>query len=103
MSRHLVAGLTALTLTATVAIPAEAEQVGSGFPSSAFPLGVSMAPVKNQQSVAPGITLFSVKHGKSTQGWTVSALMPNGHDAGSLVTAQTVAQAVEAAGFTPRF
>ncbi len=100
MSRHLVAGLTALTLTA-VAIPAAAEQASSGFPSSAFPLGVSMAPVKNQQSVAPGITLFRVKHGKSTQGWTVSALMPNGHDAGSLVTAQTVAQAVEAAGFTP--
>ncbi|MGW0595380.1 phosphodiester glycosidase family protein [Streptosporangium sp. NPDC002607] len=60
-----------------------------------------MATVKNQQSVAPGIDLFSVKHGKSTQGWTVSALMPNGHDDGRLDTAQTVAEAVEAAGFTP--
>ncbi|MER6178902.1 phosphodiester glycosidase family protein [Streptosporangium sp. NPDC001681] len=100
MSRRLVAGFTALALTAT-AIPAEAEQASSGFPSSAFPLGVSMATVKNQQSVAPGIDLFSVKHGKSTQGWTVSALMPNGHDDGRLDTAQTVAEAVEAAGFTP--
>ncbi|MFC4896924.1 phosphodiester glycosidase family protein [Streptosporangium amethystogenes subsp. fukuiense] len=42
-----------------------------------------------------------MKHGKSTQGWTVSALMPNGHDDGRLDTAQTVAEAVEAAGFTP--
>ncbi|MFI6450917.1 phosphodiester glycosidase family protein [Streptosporangium amethystogenes] len=100
MSRRLVAGFTALALTAT-AIPAEAEQASSGFPSSAFPLGVSMATVKNQQSVAPGIDLFNVKHGKSTQGWTVSALMPNGHDDGRLDTAQTVAEAVEAAGFTP--
>ncbi|WP_433374922.1 phosphodiester glycosidase family protein [Streptosporangium sp. CA-115845] len=100
MSRRLVAGFTALALTAT-AIPAEAEQASSGFPSSAFPLGVSMATVKNQQSVAPGIDLFSVKHGKSTQGWTVSALMPNGHDDGRLDTAQTVAETVEAAGFTP--
>ncbi|GAA0854418.1 phosphodiester glycosidase family protein [Streptosporangium amethystogenes subsp. fukuiense] len=100
MSRRLVAGFTALALTAT-AIPAEAEQAGSGFPSSAFPLGVSMATVKDQQSVAPGIDLFNVKHGKSTQGWTVSALMPNGHDDGRLDTAQTVAEAVEAAGFTP--
>ncbi|WP_030926149.1 phosphodiester glycosidase family protein [Streptosporangium amethystogenes] len=100
MSRRLVAGFTALALTAT-AIPAEAEQASSGFPSSAFPLGVNMATVKNQQSVAPGIDLFSVRHGKSTQGWTVSALMPNGHDDGRLDTAQTVAEAVEAAGFTP--
>lgn len=100
MSRRLVAGFTAIALTAT-AIPAEAEQTGSRFPSSAFPLGVSMATVKNQQSVVRGVDLFSVRHGKSTQGWTVSALMPNGHDDGRLTTAQTVAETVEAAGFTP--
>ncbi|GAA2908132.1 phosphodiester glycosidase family protein [Streptosporangium fragile] len=51
--------------------------------------------------MAPGVELFSVTHGKSTQGWTVSVLMPNGHDNGPLPTAQARAEAVQAAGFTP--
>ena len=100
MSRRIVIGFTVMALAAT-AIPAEADQASLRFPSSAFPLGTGMAPVKKQRSVVPGIDLFSVTHGKSTQGWTVSVLMPNGHDDGNLVNAQAKAAAVEAAGFTP--
>lgn len=100
MSRRIVIGLTVMALAAT-AIPAEADQASLRFPSSAFPLGTGMAPVKKQRSVVPGIDLFNVTHGKSTQGWTVSVMMPNGHDAGSLATAQTQAAAAEAAGFAP--
>ncbi|WP_449064395.1 SPOR domain-containing protein [Planomonospora algeriensis] len=100
MSRRLIAGLAAVAITAT-AIPAEAEQAGTSFPSSAFPLGEPGAPIKNQRAVAPGVDLFSVTHGTPTQGWTVSLLMPNGHDNGSLATAQAKAAEAEAAGFTP--
>jgi exopolysaccharide biosynthesis protein len=100
MSRRIVIGFTVVALAAT-AIPAEADQMSLKFPSSAFPLGTNMAPVKSQRSVIPGIDLFSLIQGKSTQGWTVSVLMPNGHDDGNLVNAQTKAAAVEAAGFTP--
>ncbi|WP_344866973.1 phosphodiester glycosidase family protein [Planomonospora alba] len=100
MSRRLIVGLTAVAVTAT-AIPAQAERAGSAFPSSAFPLGTAGATTKTQRTVAPGVDLFNVTHGKPTQGWTVSLLMPNGHDNGPLSTAQTVAAAAEAAGFTP--
>ncbi|GGK73622.1 hypothetical protein Ppa06_32200 [Planomonospora parontospora subsp. parontospora] len=100
MSRRLIVGLTAVAIAAT-AIPAEAEQAGAAFPSSAFPLGEPGAPVKNQRAVAPGVDLFSVTHGTPTQGWTVSLLMPNGHDNGPLTTAQAKAVEAEAAGFTP--
>ncbi|MBG0815792.1 phosphodiester glycosidase family protein [Planomonospora sp. ID82291] len=100
MSRRLIVGLAAVAITAT-AIPAEADQVGASFPSSAFPLGEPGAPAKNQRAVAPGVDLFSVTHGTPTQGWTVSLLMPNGHDNGPLATAQTKAAEAEAAGFTP--
>ncbi|GGT06694.1 hypothetical protein GCM10010156_75130 [Planobispora rosea] len=51
--------------------------------------------------MARGVDLFNVMHGKSTQGWTVSVLMPNGHDNGPLAVAQAKAAEVEAAGFTP--
>ncbi|MBB2915557.1 hypothetical protein FHS43_006880 [Streptosporangium becharense] len=57
--------------------------------------------MKKQQSVAPGVELFSVTHGEATQGWTVSVLMPNGHDNGPLHVAQARAEAVQAAGLTP--
>ncbi|GAA3444942.1 phosphodiester glycosidase family protein [Planomonospora venezuelensis] len=100
MSRRLIVGLSAVALTVT-AIPAEAQRASLPFPGSAFPLGERVAPTKNQRTVAPGVDLFSVMHGKSTQGWTVSVLMPNGHDSGTLATAQAKAEAVEAAGFTP--
>ncbi|WP_433253626.1 phosphodiester glycosidase family protein [Streptosporangium sp. CA-135522] len=100
MSRRIIVGLSAIALTATV-IPAHAGQASVTFPASAFPLGESAAPVKNQRSVVAGVDLFSVTHGKSTQGWTVTVLMPNGHEDGKLTTAQAKADEVEAAGFTP--
>lgn len=100
MSRRLIVGLSVVTLAVT-AIPAQAERATLTFPASAFPLGERAAPVKDQRSVAQGVSLFSVQHGRSTQGWTVTVLMPNGHDDGSLTTAQAKAGEVEAAGFTP--
>ncbi|GIH96633.1 phosphodiester glycosidase family protein [Planobispora siamensis] len=100
MSRRFIAGLSVVALAVT-AMPAEAEQASVRFPASAFPLGERGVPTKNQRTVAPGVELFNVMHGKSTQGWTVSVLMPNGHDNGPLPTAQARAEAVEAAGFTP--
>lgn len=100
MSRRLIVGLSVMTLTVT-AIPAQAERAALTFPSSAFPLGERAVPVKAQRAVAPGVSLFTVNHGRSTQGWTVTVLMPNGHEDGGLTTAQTKAGEVEAAGFTP--
>ncbi|MFF4414928.1 phosphodiester glycosidase family protein [Streptosporangium sp. NPDC001559] len=100
MSRRLVVGLSAITLVAT-AMPAQAGQAALPFPSSAFPLGERVAPVTKQRNVAPGVDLFTVRHGTSTQGWTVAVLMPNGHEDGSLATAQAKASEVESAGFTP--
>ncbi|MEV7013418.1 phosphodiester glycosidase family protein [Streptosporangium sp. NPDC051022] len=101
MSRRLIVGLSAVTLVAT-ALPAQAERATLTFPSSAFPLGERVAPTKEQRNVAAGVDLFTVRHGTSTQGWTVAVLMPNGHDDGRLATAQAKAEEVEAAGFTPR-
>ncbi|GHE28015.1 hypothetical protein GCM10017673_32720 [Streptosporangium violaceochromogenes] len=100
MSRRLIVGLSVITLTVT-AIPAQAEQAALTFPASAFPLGERAVPVKAQRMVAPGVSLFTVSHGRSTQGWTVTVPMPNGHDDGGLTTAQAKAGEVEAAGFTP--
>ncbi|MDP9861021.1 MULTISPECIES: phosphodiester glycosidase family protein [Streptosporangium] len=100
MSRRIIVGLSAIALTIT-AIPAQADRAGQTFPSSAFPLGQNGIPVKSQRSIAPGVDLFSVMYGTSTQGWTVTVLMPNGHDDGRLTTAQTKAEEVAAAGFTP--
>ncbi|MER5319951.1 phosphodiester glycosidase family protein [Streptosporangium roseum] len=100
MSRRIIVGLSAIALTIT-AIPAQADRTGATFPTSAFPLGQSGTPIKNQRSVAPGVDLFSVMYGTSTQGWTVTVLMPNGHDDGKLTTAQAKAEEVTAAGFTP--
>ncbi|GAA3125920.1 phosphodiester glycosidase family protein [Streptosporangium carneum] len=101
MSRRLVVGLTAVTLVVT-AIPAQAERAALTFPASAFPLGANVATVKkDQRNVAAGVNLFSVRYGTSTQGWTVAVLMPNGHEDGTLATAQAKAEQVEAAGFTP--
>ncbi|MEV8637877.1 phosphodiester glycosidase family protein [Streptosporangium sp. NPDC051023] len=54
-----------------------------------------------QRNVAAGVDFFNVRHGKSTQGWSVAVLMPNGHEDGTLATAQAKAAEVEAAGFTP--
>ncbi|GAA2890769.1 phosphodiester glycosidase family protein [Nonomuraea rubra] len=102
MSRRTLAGglaiAAALTLTA---LPATAEQQSVRFPSAKFPLGARSVPAKTMTAVAQGIDLYDVKAGTSTDGYTVSILMPNGRDAGSLSTAEAVAAEVEAAGETP--
>lgn len=100
MSRRIVVGLSAVALSITP-ISAQAEGASLAFPTSTFPLGDSAAPARIQRSVVPGVELFSLKQGKSTEGWTVTVLMPNGHEDGKLTTAQTKAAEVEAAGFTP--
>ncbi|MGR6922988.1 phosphodiester glycosidase family protein [[Actinomadura] parvosata] len=102
MSRRTLAGglaiAAALTLTA---LPATAEQQSVRFPSAKFPLGARPVPTKTMTTVAQGIDLYDVKAGTSTDGYTLTFLMPNGKDAGSSASAEAVAAEVEAAGETP--
>ncbi|HEX4818556.1 MAG TPA: phosphodiester glycosidase family protein [Nonomuraea sp.] len=102
MSRRTIAGglamAAALTLTT---LPAIAEQASVRFPSATFPLGTRAVPSKTMTAVAQGIDLYDVKAGTSTDGYTVTVLMPNGRDTGTLPNAETVAAEVEAAGETP--
>ncbi|MFF0249273.1 phosphodiester glycosidase family protein [Streptosporangium sandarakinum] len=102
MSRRIIVGLSAIALAAT-AVPAHADQTNLTLPTSAFPLGQEQSRplVKNQREVTRGVRLFDLAHGRSTQGWTVSLLMPNGHDDGTLQAAQLKADEASAAGFTP--
>ncbi|SDM44181.1 phosphodiester glycosidase family protein [Nonomuraea jiangxiensis] len=99
MSRRTIAGglaiAAALTLTT---LPATAEQQAVRFPTAKFPLGTRAAPAKTLTAVTQGIDLYDVKAGTSTDGYTVTVLLPNGKDAGSLTAAETAAAAVEAAG-----
>ncbi|SDJ41022.1 Predicted protein [Nonomuraea maritima] len=97
MSRRILAGglamATAVTLTT---LPAEAERT-VGFPSANFPLGNRPVPTKTMTAVSQGINLYTVKAGTHTDGYTLTFLMPNGLDYGSLATAELVAAEVEAA------
>ncbi|MEV0390996.1 phosphodiester glycosidase family protein [Nonomuraea sp. NPDC050643] len=99
MSRRTFAGglaiAAALTLTA---LPATAEQQSVRFPSAKFPLGTRAIPTKTMTAVTQGIDLYDVKAGSSTDGYTVTVLMPSGRDYGTLPTAETQVAAVEAAG-----
>lgn len=98
--RTLVVGLAmAATLTAT-AVPGAAaeEETALKFPSTRFPLGARPAPTKTVTAVAQGIDLYDVKAGTSTDGYTVTVLMPSGRDYGKLETAQARVAEVEAAG-----
>lgn len=101
MSRRTLAGglaiAAALTLTA---LPATAEQQSVRFPSAKFPLGERPVPTKTMTAVTQGIDLYDVKAGTSTDGYTVTILMPSGRDYGTLPTAETQVAAVEAAGET---
>ncbi|MFC5831008.1 phosphodiester glycosidase family protein [Nonomuraea insulae] len=101
MSRRTLAGglaiAAALTLTA---LPATAEQLSVRFPSAKFPLGERPVPTKTMTAVTQGIDLYDVKAGSSTDGYTVTVLMPSGRDYGTLPTAETQVAAVEAAGET---
>ncbi|MFG1943368.1 phosphodiester glycosidase family protein [Nonomuraea sp. NPDC048826] len=97
--RTLVAGLAMATTITGLSVPgAAAEQAAVKFPSSRFPLGARSAPAKTMTSVAPGIDLYDVQAGSSTDGYTVTVLMPNGRDAGSREAAETTLAAVEATG-----
>jgi exopolysaccharide biosynthesis protein len=97
--RTLVAGLAmAATFTVTTVPGAAAEQVAVKFPSAKFPLGSRSVPTKTATNVAQGIDLYDVKAGSSTDGYTVTVLMPSGRDYGTLATAQVRVAEVEAAG-----
>lgn len=103
MSRRiLVVGLAMATTLTASAVPGAAaeEQATVKFPSTRFPLGVRPAPTKTMTAVAPGIDLYDVKAGTSTDGYTVTVLMPSGRDYGKLETAQARVAEVEAAGET---
>jgi exopolysaccharide biosynthesis protein len=96
--RTLAAGLAvALTITANT-LPASAEQRSVKFPTTKFPLGVPSVAARTMTSVAPGIELYDVKAGRSTDGYTLTVLMPSGRDYGMLHTAQAKLAEVEAIG-----
>ncbi|MFI7643218.1 phosphodiester glycosidase family protein [Nonomuraea sp. NPDC049400] len=102
MSRRTLAGGLAIAATlALTTLPASAGQVSVRFPSAKFPLGNRPVPTKTATSVAQGIDLYDVKAGTSTDGYTVTVLMPSGRDYGMQSTAETKAAEVEAAGETP--
>ncbi|MFD2354873.1 hypothetical protein ACFSTC_44875 [Nonomuraea ferruginea] len=97
--RTLVVGLAMATTITGLTVPgAAAEQATVKFPSSNFPLGARSAPTKTMTSVTSGIDLYDVKAGSSTDGYTVTVLLPNGRDAGTREAAETTLAAVEAAG-----
>ncbi|NRQ38448.1 phosphodiester glycosidase family protein [Nonomuraea sp. NN258] len=101
--RTLVGGLAmAATLTVTSLSPpasvAVAAQRAADFPTGTFPLGEPIVPTKTVTAVAPGIELFDVKAGTSTDGYTVTVLMPSGRDYGTRATAETKLAEVEALG-----
>ncbi|WP_248960428.1 phosphodiester glycosidase family protein [Sphaerisporangium perillae] len=102
MPRRLIAGLAALSFLAAAApIPAIADSAAAParakLPTANFPLGEQGSITQKQKAVAKGIDLFTVVHGKPTDGYTVSVLM-NGKDYGSQSDAQAAAEAVQAAG-----
>ncbi|GAA3689717.1 phosphodiester glycosidase family protein [Nonomuraea antimicrobica] len=101
MSRRTLAGglaiAAALPLTA---LPATAEQQSVRFPSAKFPLGTRPVPTKTMTTVTQGIDLYDVKAGTSTDGYTVTVLMPNGRDSGTLPNAEAKLAEVEALGET---
>ncbi|WP_327086745.1 phosphodiester glycosidase family protein [Nonomuraea sp. NBC_01738] len=99
--RTLVVGLSLATACTLATVPVAAQELAVKFPSAAFPLGTHAAPKKTQKSVGKGIDLFKVRAGTSTDGYTVSVLMPSGRDYGQRATADAKAAEVEAAGETP--
>ncbi|MEV4112680.1 phosphodiester glycosidase family protein [Nonomuraea sp. NPDC049695] len=102
MSRRTLAGGLAIAATLTLTtLPAAAEQASVAFPSAKFPLGDRPVPTKTATAVTQGIDLYDVKAGTSTDGYTVTVLMPSGRDYGMQSTAEAKAAEVEAAGETP--
>ncbi|NUS06356.1 MAG: phosphodiester glycosidase family protein, partial [Nonomuraea sp.] len=102
MSRRTLAGGLAIAATLTVTtLPASAAQLAVKFPSADFPLGARPVPTKTMTAVTQGIDLYDVKAGTSTDGYTVTVLMPSGRDYGTLETAQARIAEVEATGEAP--
>lgn len=99
--RTLVVGLSLATAFTVAAVPGAAQAPAVTFPTAKFPLGTPAAPTKTQTAVAQGIDLYTVRAGKSTDGYTVTVLMPSGLDYGKQETAQAKAAEVEAIGETP--
>lgn len=102
MSRRTIAGglaiAAAITVTTLPAASVAAEQVSVKFPSARFPLGARPVPTKTMTAVTQGIDLYDVKAGTSTDGYTLTVLMPNGRDSGTLPNAETKVAEVEAIG-----
>ncbi|RVX37820.1 uncharacterized protein DUF2233 [Nonomuraea polychroma] len=105
MSRRTIAGglaiAAAITVTTLPAASVAAEQVSVKFPSARFPLGARPVPTKTMTAVTQGIDLYDVKAGTSTDGYTLTVLMPNGRDSGPLPNAEAKVAEVEAIGETP--
>ncbi|GGK84074.1 hypothetical protein Sme01_18220 [Sphaerisporangium melleum] len=119
MPRRLIAGVAALSFlavaaSATTGTAGAASAAGtaesaamaggtttasarSSLPSTKFPLGQPGKATGKKKAIAKGIDLFTVRHGESTDGYTVSALM-SGKDYGSAEQAEAAAEAVRAAG-----
>lgn len=99
--RPFVACLTLVTSLTLTTVPASATPETVAFPRSAFPLGKATAPSKTRTNVARGVSLYTVHAGRSTDGYTVTLLMPNGRDHGTREDADAAATAARAAGLRP--
>ncbi len=100
MRRRLAMATTALAVTMTTfPAPALADSV-SGLPTTKFPLGVPGIPKSAAKSIAPGVTYSVLRHGGAKDGYTVSVVV-KGKDFMSEATAQTQAEAIQAAGLEP--
>lgn len=99
--RALFVGLSLATVLTVTTVPATASEGGSGFPSTKFPLGKRSVPTKSVTAVTQGVELYNVLAGKATDGYTVTVLMPNGRDYGTLENAELKSTEVEAAGEVP--
>ncbi|MEW9534564.1 phosphodiester glycosidase family protein [Microbispora sp. NPDC049125] len=100
MRRRLTVGVVTLAMTmTTLSAPALADPV-AGLPATSFPLGTPGIPKTASKSLAPGVSYFTVSHGRSKDGYTVSVVVA-GKDFMSEATAQTQAEAVQLAGLTP--
>jgi hypothetical protein len=100
--RTLVVGLALATALPVTAVPAAArESAAVTFPSAKFPLGTPTAPAKTHKAIGQGIDLYQLTAGRSTDGYSVTVLMPSGRDYGRQETAEAEAAKVEGAGLTP--
>ncbi|ETK35702.1 phosphodiester glycosidase family protein [Microbispora sp. ATCC PTA-5024] len=101
MRRRQIVGAAAVLALTTTALPAPAlADPVTGLPATSFPLGAPGIPKYTSKSLAPGVSYFSVGHGSSKDGYTVSVVVA-GKDYMSEAAAQERAAAVEAAGLTP--